>query len=140
MKVKNVVFAARKANVFDFETPSHTYLLKGGLISHNTQEMYSKDVVSGGCLVEGEAIQMFDGSLVEIQNIHVGDMVNTLDGPKLVTHTWTPETLEFGEPECYEVEFEDGSTVKCSNHHPFLIGDEWVDAEDLQVGDIAKVG
>lgn len=48
MKVKKVIFNQRKADVYDIETPSHTYLLKGGLISHNTQEMFAKDVVSGG--------------------------------------------------------------------------------------------
>jgi intein/homing endonuclease len=49
-----------------------------------------------------------------------------------VSHAWNPETLEFGNPPCYEIEFEDGSVVKCSNHHPFLVDGEWVFAEDLK--------
>lgn len=103
------------------------------------QGLYPKAIVSGGCLVSGVKIRMYDGSLKEIQNIVQGDMVDTLEGPKLVTHTWDPETLEFGEPECFEVEFEDGYKVECSAHHPFMIGDTWVDAEDLKVGMVARI-
>lgn len=107
---------------------NHTYM---------TQEMFSKAVVSGGCLVSGTNIRMFDGKHKSVDRIVVGDMVDTLNGPKLVTHSWTPETLEFGEPDCFEVEFEDGSTVVCSNHHPFMVDGEWVDAEDLHKGMMA---
>jgi len=106
--------------------------------TYQTQEMYSKAVVSGGCLVEDTKIMMSDGSYKSVQNILVGDRVTTLDGPKNVTHTWDPETLEFGEPPCYEIEFEDGSKVLCSNHHPFLSNNTWIDAEDLKIGDIVN--
>jgi hypothetical protein len=34
--------------VYDIETPTHDYILGNGIISHNTQEMFSKPVVSGG--------------------------------------------------------------------------------------------
>jgi RecA/RadA recombinase len=105
-----------------------------------TQEMYSKPVVSGGCLSAGSKIRMYDGSLKYVEDIQVGDLVATLQGPKAVTDTWNPETLEFGYPECYEVEFDDGTQVICSNHHPFLVGDDWIDAEDLLPGmEVAKV-
>lgn len=103
---------------------NHTYMEQG---------MYPKAIVSGGCLVAGQKIKMFDGSFKEVEGIVTGDTVDTLYGPKLVSHTWTPETLEFGEPECFEIEFEDGSKIECSNHHPFLVNGEWVDAEDLEV-------
>jgi RecA/RadA recombinase len=104
-----------------------------------TQELYSKTIVSGGCLEAGTEITMYDGTFKNIEDIKVGDIVKTLSGSKLVTDTWNPDTLEFGEPECYEVEFEDGTSVVCSNHHPFLVNEEWVDAEDLRVGDHVKV-
>jgi intein/homing endonuclease len=84
-------------------------------------------------MVEGTKIQTIDG-LKEIQDITVGEIVHTLDGEKMVTHTWTPETLEFGEPECYEIEFEDGHIVTVSNQHPFLTKNGWIDAEDLTIG------
>lgn len=48
MKVKAVRIAHKKDTVYDIETPSHSYLLGNGIISHNTMEMYSKKVVSGG--------------------------------------------------------------------------------------------
>lgn len=99
-----------------------------------TQEMYSKPVVSGGCLAAGTKIKMYDDSTKSIEDIKIGDLVATMQGPKMVTDTWDPETLEFGTPECYEVEFDDGSKVICSNHHPFLVNNEWIDAEDLKPG------
>lgn len=48
MKVKAVRIAAKKDTVYDIETPCHSYILGNGIISHNTMEMYSKKVVSGG--------------------------------------------------------------------------------------------
>jgi intein/homing endonuclease len=98
------------------------------------QTLYPKAVVSGGCLAAGSKIKMYDGSTRNVEDIKIGDLVSTLQGPKMVTDTWNPETLEFGYPECYEVEFDDGTKIICSNHHPFLVNDEWIDAEDLNPG------
>lgn len=103
-------------------TVNHTY---------QTQEIYSKAVVSGGCLVADTKLKMFDGSFKNIQDIQVNDMVETLMGPKSVTHTWNPETLENGNPECIEFEFEDGYKAVCSKNHPFLTTKGWVEASDL---------
>jgi preprotein translocase subunit YajC len=102
--------------------------------TYKEQGLYPKDIVSGGCLVEGTKIVTL-GGLKEVQDIQRGDIVMTLDGEKMVTHSWNPETLAEGEPECYEIEFEDGYTVTVSNQHPFLTKTGWVDAEDLSVGD-----
>ncbi len=101
--------------------------------TYQTQEMFSKAVVSGGCLLPHNKIRMLSG-LKEVQDIVVGDIVQTLDGEKLVTNVWNPETLEFGEPECFEIELEDGFKTTVSNQHPFLTKSGWVDAEDLKVG------
>ena len=102
---------------------------------YTTQEMFSKNVISGGCVVEGTKIIMEDGSLKCIEDIQVNDLVKTLNGGKEVTFIWNPNTLDEGEPECYEIEFEDGYVVTCSDKHKFLIGDNWVQASDLVVGD-----
>ena len=99
------------------------------------QGLYPKAIVSGGCLVEGTMVQTLDG-LQAIENIVKGTIVPTLDGNKVVTNTWTPETLEFGETDCYEIEFEDGFVVTVSSQHPFLTENGWVDAEDINEGDI----
>lgn len=96
-----------------------------------TQDMFPKAVVSGGCLLSGTELIMSDGSTKEIQNIKVGEMVHTMSGPRNVTHVWNPETLENGNPECYKVTFEDGTSVVCSEKHPFLVNGQWVQAQNL---------
>lgn len=48
MKIKSIHHNAFKATVYDIETPTHDYILSNGIISHNTQELYSKPVLSGG--------------------------------------------------------------------------------------------
>jgi RecA/RadA recombinase len=98
-----------------------------------TQEMYSKPIVSGGCVVAGTEIQTPDG-LKKVEDFNVGEKVITLNGDRTVTHVWNPDTLEEGEPECYEIGFEDGYTVTVSDKHKFLIEGNWVEAKDLTVG------
>lgn len=98
-----------------------------------TQEMFSKPVLSGGCLVAGTELIMHDGSTKEIENIEIGDMVHTMIGPRVVTKTWSPQTLLDGTPDCYRITFEDGNSVVCSDMHPFLVNSEWVYARDLKV-------
>lgn len=104
---------------------NHTYMEIG---------LYPKAIVGGGCLVQGTKIKLSTGELKNIEDICVGEYVHTLDGPKVVTHTWNPETLDDGEPECFEVEFEDGYKVICSSAHKFLIDGLWVEAIDLVIG------
>lgn len=99
------------------------------------QGLYPKAIVSGGCLAKGTKIRMFDGTLMNIEDVSVGNIVTTQDGPKIVTHTWTPETLQEGNPECYEITFDDGYKVICSDEHPFLLNGEFVYANKLSVGD-----
>jgi RecA/RadA recombinase len=136
--VADMTRAKQLKSLFRMVTP-HLTLKQIPMIAVNhiymTQEMYSKPVVSGGCLPEGEMILMADGSTKAVQEIQVGELVATRDGAQPVTDVWNPETLEFGEAECYEIEFEDGTTVRCSNQHPFLVEGTWVDAEDLVEGD-----
>lgn len=106
--------------------------------TYKTQEMFPKDVLSGGCLVAGTKIMMLDGKKKAIQDIVVGEIVETLAGPKLVTAAWNPDTLENGEPECYEITFEDGSHVVCSENHKFIVENSWVEAQNLKVGQTVK--
>ena len=105
-------------------------------INHTIQtiEMFSKTVVTGGCLLPGQKIKMADGTLKNIEDIRVGDSVITLQGDKEVTHTWNPDTLEDGEPECYQVNFDNGTNIKCSANHMFLVDGEWVKAKHLKDG------
>jgi hypothetical protein len=104
--------------------------------TYKTLELYAKDVVGGGCMVAGTKVLMANGNLKNIEDIVVGDLVSTLQGSRNVTATWNPDTLVEGTPECYEVEFEDGSKYICSDQHMFLKdGKEWVEVTSLSVGD-----
>lgn len=102
---------------------------------YQTMELYSKAIISGGCLVAGTELIMADGSLKEIQDITVGEYVKTLQGDKPVTHIWNPETLEEGKPECVRVHFDDGHIVECSVNHPFLTKNGWIAANELSKND-----
>lgn len=103
-------------------------------INHTYKEigLFPKDIVSGGCVVEGTMIQTPRG-LKAVEDFNVGENVITLDGPKVVTHVWNPDTLDNGEPECYEIEFEDGYIVTCSDKHKFLVDGKWIEAKNLKV-------
>jgi len=106
------------------------------VVNHTYKEigMFPKDIVGGGCLVAGTKIQLADGSQKSVEDFTVGEIVKTLDGDKEVTAIWNPDTLEDGEPECYEIEFEDGYKVVCSDKHKFLIEGYWIEAKDLAIG------
>lgn len=107
----------------------HCFELWNDVIAHNC--LYPKTIMSGGCLLAGTNIQMADGTLKSVEHIKEGELVKTLDGNKPVVHTWTPDTLEVGTPECYEIEFDDGYKVVCSETHKFLINGKWVEVRDL---------
>lgn len=104
---------------------NHTYMEIG---------LYPKAIVGGGCVIEGTKLQLADGTLKTIEDFNIGDLVKTLSGDKKVTAVWNPDTLDNGEPECFEIEFEDGHTVTCSDTHKFLIDNEWVEAKELVIG------
>lgn len=111
------------------------------VVNHTYKEigMFPKDIVSGGCVGAGTKVVMADGTLKSIEDITVGDAVKTLDGFSTVTATWNPETLVEGTPECFEVEFEDGSKYICSDQHLFMRNGVWVEVTDLLVGDDVAV-
>lgn len=103
-----------------------------------TIEMFSKTVMTGGCVVAGTKIQMADGSTKAVEDIRPGERVKTMVGDNEVTYVWDPETLAEGTPECFEIEFEDGYKVTTSDTHKFLIMVKdiptWVEAKDLVAG------
>lgn len=101
-------------------------------INHIYKEigLYPKNIVGGGCVVKGTQIQTPNG-LKNIEDFIIGDKVTTLIGDQKVTNIWNPDTLVNGTPECYEIEFEDGFKIVCSENHKFLINDKWIEAKDL---------
>lgn len=93
---------------------NHTYEVVGAYIP--TKEM---------CLVAGTQVLTPSGD-VGIDELKIGELVHTLDGPMLVS-----ETHEYDAHEIYELEFDDGTTVECTADHKFLIKGEWVRVADL---------
>lgn len=94
------------------------------------QGPYAAQVQGGGCLVAGTKIKMADGSLKNIEDVQVGESVQTYGGD---TST-VADTFSFDDKEVYEIEFEDGSVISCSAEHRFMVDGEWVEARDLVNG------
>jgi len=107
---------------------------------YDEMTMYPKKIMKGGCLVKDNLILMADGSYKKIQDIIIGDFVQTLENQQEVK-----ETHKYENKELYEIEFEDGTIIKCSENHRFLIGDDyddensWVEAKDLIGNNIKNV-
>ena len=94
--------------------------------------MFPSKVVSGGCVIAGTKIQTPNG-LVNIEDIKPGDEIITNYGKNTVTYSWNPDTLDEGTPECYEIEFEDGHKVVCSENHKILINGTWIEAKNIKL-------
>jgi RecA/RadA recombinase len=110
--------------------------------TYQTQDFISQQVAGGGCLVPGSLVLLADGTLKKIEDIKKGDCVETLMGGKEIEEIWTFDK------KTYEVEFENGEVVKCSDRHRFYIGNEdddplddknWVYAKDLVEGDEVSI-
>ena len=76
--------------------------------------------MGGGCLIAGTKIRTPNG-LTEIEKLKIGDYVSTLYGDKRVT-----ETFVFNDKEVFELCFDDGTTIKCSGDHKFLVNGKWL--------------
>jgi hypothetical protein len=136
LKIKSIKENIKKEFVYDISVKdSEHYILKNGLISHNTQSFISLTKAGGGCLIPGSKVIMGDNSHKSIEDIRKGDKVMTLEGSKEILDTW-----KFDKP-VIEVEFEDGSVITCSEDHRFFTGgdylndDNWLRAKNLVSGD-----
>ena len=96
--------------------------------------------MKGGCLTEGVLILMADGSYKKIEDVNVGDFIQTLENQQLVK-----ETYVYDDKVLYEIEFEDGSVRKVSENHRFLIGEDfddennWIEVKDLEEKNITEI-
>lgn len=107
------------------------------IINHTYKEqgLFPKDVVSGGCLFGDMKVITVDGAK-EIKDIRNGDKVLTMDGTyQDVLYHWDESNLEEPTPECYEIELEDGSIIRCSDKHKFIIDGVWTESKNIKVGD-----
>lgn len=98
--------------------------------SYASQDMFNPDdVISGGCLVAGTKIKMADHSIKTIDEVQVGDCVQTMFGSQPVSNLWhyqLPTIL---------LTLSDGHQVECSHLHKFLVKRDadliWTEAKDL---------
>lgn len=98
--------------------------------TYQTQELY--------CLAGETAIKTATG-IKHIKDIDVGEYVYALNGLKKVTRKYLPEELPKENVKYLKLTFDDGSEVKCTNTHKFLMCDNnWVDAENIKIGDVFK--
>lgn len=113
--------------------------------TYASQDMYNPDPkVSGGCLVAGTKIKMKGGVVKAIEDVRIGDWVQTYMGDKQVTNdSIGDESLRlightYFKP-CYKLTFGDGSVVVCSEDHKFAdhdsfsnkTGIHWKKAKDI---------
>lgn len=101
--------------------------------TYASQDIFSPDaVIAGGCLVADTKVQTTKG-LCNIQDIKIGDEVQTLFGNQKVLNTF-----HYNKP-IISLYLEDGSQVKCSEEHKFLVNDDnnliWKTANDLLEND-----
>lgn len=95
------------------------------VVNHTYKEM---------CLA-GDTLIKTEHGLVPIKDITVGTRVYALNGLQKVTHTYGPKDLDPTGKKFLELEFDDGTTVRCTDNHKFYINSgEWVAAGDLKVG------
>lgn len=92
-----------------------------GLVCTNhtyaSQDMFNPDdVVAGGCLTADHRVWMHDGTLKAIQDIEVGDTVQTLEG-----HAEVEERFHFDDKEVFELELETGEIIQATGEHRFLV-------------------
>lgn len=96
-------------------------------IAHTYEEM--------GC-VDGDTLIKTKSGLIRIKDIKIGDLVFTKNGSSVVDHVFYPEELQSEGKKFLELTFDDGSIVKCTDNHKFLMkNEEWVAAGNMRIGE-----
>jgi len=77
------------------------------------------------CVTGETKVMLADGTFKEIKDINAGEFINTLEGPKEVNFN-----TKYDDATIYEIEMEDGTIVKCTHNHKFLVKQEWSEDEE----------
>lgn len=72
----------------------------------------------------GEQLIITENGTTRIMDLKIGDLVDTLEGFKPVENIFTYDSANL-----LEIEFEDGTIVKCTPNHRFLVGEDWENEE-----------
>ncbi len=70
----------------------------------------------------GEQLVITENGTTQIMDLKIGDTVDTLAGFKSIENIFI-----YDDAKLLELEFEDGSIIKCTPNHKFLIGEDWKD-------------
>lgn len=97
---------------------------------YDSMSMYSPKEMAGGCLVAGTKIITKSG-YTPIEDVSIDELVLTKEGEWMKVL----DTHSFNNKQILEIEFEDGSLVRCTPEHKFLINGNWIEAKDLKVDD-----
>lgn len=105
---------------------AHVYADVGSFIPRKT--------LSGGCLTKDSMVLMHNKRYKNINDINVGEFVQTLMGKKEVINIFNYKNRDI-----ITFELEDGSVINCTENHKFLVLDNdnyiWKTAEELNEND-----
>jgi len=88
-----------------------------------------------GCVKNDTQVSMTDGTTKAIEDIKVGEKVRTYDVDKGIFTSSTVEGIliqdKTDQLDWFELQFDNGKTLVCTEDHPVLTTDGWVQAKDL---------
>lgn len=89
--------------------------------------------VGRGCFVAGSKVKKADGTIKNIEDVKIGDIViDHENNPQKVLATLQYDISE----EIIELNFDNGSTIKCTKDHEFFTNNRgWIKAVDLNEND-----
>jgi len=90
-----------------------------------------------GCVTEDAKVMLANGEERKICNIETGDSVLTYDGEEFTSSVVEAVLIQdiTDKLDWYELEFDNGRTLKCTEDHPVLTDRGWVPAAELSEND-----
>lgn len=121
--------AGRGPSAFTLAFDEMAHVVAGSGTSSNADAVY--------CLERQTPVLMADGSYRPIGDVRVGDRVLSSDesGSGRLVETGVTNRWDFEEEEFFEIEREDGQTIRCSGNHRWLTQRGWVRTDELVEGD-----